>query len=127
MMMFSKLLFINALFTAVGGILLIFIPNQLMQLFGIQIPQTDFFVYYLLGAASLSFSVLSFSALKIKDKASLKVIALTFLTFHAAESVIGVYEIKNGFSSFVLGNVTIHLIFSILFWSLGFYKNAASA
>jgi hypothetical protein len=120
--MFSKLLFINGIFTALGGILLIFIPNSLMKLFGIQLPQSDFFICYLLGVASLSFSVLSFLSMTLKDKASLKVIALTFLIFNAAEAFVGLYEFTTGFSSFVLGNVTIHVVFSVLFWYFGFYR-----
>ena len=119
--MFSKLLFVNGIFTAAGGILLVFIPNTLMKLFGIQLPQTDFFIYYLLGVASLSFSILSFLSLKMRDKASLKIIALTFLLFNAAEAIVGIFEFTTGFSSFVLGNVTVHVIFSVLFWYLGFY------
>jgi hypothetical protein len=71
---------------------------------------------------SLSFSVLSFLSLKLKDKASLQVIALTFLIFNAAEAFVGLYEFTSGFSPFVLGNVAIHVIFSVLFWYLGFYR-----
>lgn len=123
--MFSKLLFINGVFTTAGGVLLIFIPNTLMKLFGIQLPQTDFFIYYLLGVTSLSFSVLSFLSLKLKDKASVKVVALTFLMFNAAEAIVGLYEFTTGFSSFVLGNVAVHAIFSFLFWYFGFYKITA--
>jgi hypothetical protein len=96
--MFSKLLFVNGIFTAAGGILLVFIPNTLMKLFGIQLPQTDFFIYYLLGVASLSFSILSFLSLKMKDKASLKIIALTFLLFNAAEAIVGIFEFTIGFT-----------------------------
>jgi hypothetical protein len=120
--MFSKLLFVNGIFTAAGGILLVFIPNTLMKLFGIQLPQTDFFIYYLLGVASLSFSILSFLSLKMKDKASLKIIALTFLLFNAAEAIVGIFEFTIGFSSFVLGNIAVHVIFSVLFGYLGLYR-----
>ena len=121
--MLKKLLFINGLFTAIGGILLIFLPNQLMQIFGIQLPQKDFFIYYLLGVTSISFSVLSFYSMKLRDRTGLKIIAFSFLTFHAAEAVVGIYEFTNGFSSVVLGNAAIHIIFSVFFWYSGFHKN----
>jgi Aminotransferase class-V len=96
--MLKKLLFINGLFTAIGGILLIFLPNQLMQIFGIQLPQKDFFIYYLLGVTSISFSVLSFYSMKLQDRTGLKIIAFSFLIFHIAEAVVGIYEFTNGFS-----------------------------
>jgi len=66
--MFIKLLFINGLFTAIGGMLLIAIPGRLMKLFGVQLPSQDFFIAYLLGVTSLSFSVLSFFAMKFVDR-----------------------------------------------------------
>jgi hypothetical protein len=123
--MLKKLLFINGLFTAVGGILLIFLPNQLMQIFGIQLPQNDFFIYYLLGVISISFSVLSFSSMKLKDQAGLKIIAFSFLILHVSEAVVGIYEFINGFSSVVLGNAAIHIIFSVFFWYSGLRKKPA--
>jgi hypothetical protein len=67
--MFRKLLFINGLFTASGGVLRIAIPGRLMKLFGRQFPSQDFFIAYLLGVTSLSFSVLSFFAMKLVDRA----------------------------------------------------------
>jgi hypothetical protein len=123
--MLKKLLFINGLFTAIGGILLIFLPNQLMQIFGIQLPQNDFFIYYLLGVISISFSVLSFSSMKLKDQAGLQIIAFSFLIFHISEAVVGIYEFTNGFSSVVLGNAAIHIIFSVFFWYSGLRKKPA--
>jgi hypothetical protein len=122
--MLKKLLFINGLFTAIGGILLIFLPNQLMQIFGIQLPQKDFFIDYLLGVTSISFAVLSFSSMKLKDRSGLKIIALSFLVFHAAEALVGIYEFTNGFTPVVLGNVGVHVIFSVFFWYSGLNKNS---
>jgi hypothetical protein len=121
--MFSKLLFINGLFTAIGGFIFIFFPNQLMQVFGIQLLQKGFFIYYLLGVTSLSFSVLSFSAIKLNDRASIRAIGLTFLIFHAAEAVVGVYEFTKGINSLVWITVVVHAVFSFLFWVFGVYKN----
>jgi hypothetical protein len=122
---FRKLLLVNGLFTAIGGIIFIFVPNQLMRLFGIQLLQKEFFIYFLLGVTSLSFAFLSFSAMKLADHTSLRIVAATFLIFHAAEAAVGIYEFAIGLSVWVLITVGVHVVFSALFWRSGLQKNPA--
>lgn len=117
------LLLVNAIFNAVGAVILMLFPAQMMHIFGISLSPSQYFICYLLGACSFGFAVLSFYARKIRDNQSLRLVVLTFFLFHLATAAVGIYTCLQGFSSRVWANVGIHSVFAILFWRTGFRKN----
>ncbi len=64
---------------------------MLSQLAGAQIDPNTYFVYYLLGVASLSFAVLSFFGISLNDVDALRALSWTFLVFHASSAGVAVY------------------------------------
>jgi hypothetical protein len=120
----SKLLLINGLFTFIGGVILIIIPNTIFGWVGIQLSGNIYVISYLLGVTSISFSVLSLYATLLKDRDSLKAISLTFLIFHLASAIVGINGLLHGLHAVIWINIVIHLTFSLLFLYLGFVQLA---
>lgn len=120
---FQLLLLVNAIFNAVGAVILMLFPAQMMGIFGISLCPSQYFICYLLGVCSFGFAVLSFYARKIRDNQSLCLVVLTFFLFHLATAAVGIYTYLQGFSPRIWTNVGVHSVFAILFWLTGFRKN----
>lgn len=74
-----KFLFIiNAIFNAIGAVILILCSAQMMKIFEINLTAQQNFICYLLGACSFRLAILSFYGRKITSKQSLHLIVLTF-------------------------------------------------
>jgi hypothetical protein len=119
----ARLFFLNALFTLAGGVILLVAPNQLTQLVGVHIDPNAYFVCYLLGVASLSFTVLSFFGIVLNDVNALRALSWTFLVFHASSAGAAVYaSFARSLSAAVWANILVHVLFSILFVYYGLMR-----
>lgn len=111
------LLIVNAVFTFLGGVGLMFFPEKIT--YGI-IPNHQYnFIFYLLGVCAISLAYLSFAAAKLTDNAGLKIVVITFLIFHGATMLVGIITILKGVSIFVLVNAVVHFLFFMAFFAAG--------
>ena len=122
----ARLFILNTLFTLAGGAILLITPSTVAQLAGAQIDPNAYFVYYLLGVASLSFAVLSFFGISLTDVDALRALSRTFLVFHASSAVVAAYASIHNLSAGVWVNILIHVLFSILFVYYGLMRTSKS-
>ena len=115
---------LNALFTLAGGVILLVVPNQIMQLAGVPVDPRADFVYYLLGTSALSLAVLSFFGMTWSDTHAVRAAAVTFLVFHASSAAVAVYVIAHGVSAVVWANVAVHVLFALLFLYVGVLRTS---
>jgi hypothetical protein len=115
----NTLLIAHAIVTLAAGILLIIAPTIIRNTVDIQISADQYILCYFLGAAELGIAYLSFSARKIGDKYSLRIIAATFIVFHAATAILEIYELLQGVSVKIIGNIILRLVVIGLFYYYG--------
>lgn len=114
----SVLFLANAVFTFVGGLALLFLPEKVM--YGVHIDRQYYFLFYLLGASAFSLAVVSFFARGFREKESIRAAVCTFLAFHGITALVGVYSMFMGASTFISVNAAVHAIFFVLFLVFGF-------
>ena len=112
----------HAVLTFAAGVVLIVAPKLIPSAVGIQIEPSAYLICYLLAAAELSIAFLSWSGRKISDARPLRVIAWTFIAFHAASGFLEIYAYVEGVSAAVLGNVAFRAVAVFLFAYYGIYK-----
>ena len=117
----SLLFFINGIFNALGGVLLFFFSDKLA--YGLNISQSANFLWYLLGAASITLAVISFYAAYLREGASIRAVRISLMTFHGLSALVSMWVATNGMSSLIWINATIHIIFFVLFWYFGLKNN----
>jgi len=117
----SLLFFINGIFNALGGVLLFLFSDKLA--YGLNISQSANFLWYLLGAASITLAVISFYGVYLKERVSIQAIRISLMTFHGLSALVSVWAITNGMSSLIWINATIHIIFFALFYYFGLTSN----
>ena len=117
------LLIAHAIVTLAAGILLIIAPTIIPNAVDVHISSDQYILCYFLGAAELSIAYLSFSAKKIDDQYSLRVIAATFIVFHAATTILEIYELLQGVGVQIIGNIILRLVVIGLFYYYGIHKN----
>jgi hypothetical protein len=112
------LLLIHAILTIAAGMVLIIAPAQIPSSVDINVAREQYLICYLLGAAELAIGYLSFTARKLTDAKSLRVIALTFIIFHVATAAVELLAITQGASSMLWANIVVRLIVAALFLRL---------
>lgn len=118
-MTLAKLFVIHALVTFAAGVVLIAAPEKIPETVGIQIKQSAYLLCYLLGSAELALAFLSYYSRTLTDAKSLRLIARTFILFHAATAAVEVYAFTQGSSAAIWGNVALRIVIIVLFWYYG--------
>jgi hypothetical protein len=119
-MKLNKLFFINGIFNALGGVILFFLTSILDK--ALHLGAEADFLWYLLGACSISIAVLSFYAYRFKEKDSIKATVITIMTFHGLSSLVSAWVLINGTTSLVWTNMGVHIVFFLLFLFLGIFQ-----
>lgn len=112
---FSQYLFLaNAIFNAIGAVILFVAPCILIERFGLGEGAT--FLVYLLAVCSLSLAILSWCAFRNKERTLARAAAVTFLVFHFVSALVSVwYVCMGGGEVYVWVNAAVHLLFAGLF------------
>jgi hypothetical protein len=103
----------------VAGTVLIVAPELIPGAVGISIDQSAYLVCYLLGAAEIAIAFLSYYAKNLSDPPALRLIALTFVIFHAVTAIVEVFAFMQGLSSAIWSNVALRVVAVILFTYYG--------
>jgi len=87
----NVLFYANALFNALGAVILFAAPPRLDSLLALR--SSSDFQWHLLAACSLSLAVVSFYAPTFKDPHAVRAVVLTFLTFNGVSAIVSVWAI----------------------------------
>lgn len=109
----KKLFLINGVFTALGAVILFLFAGRLDS--WLNLGHNSNFLWYLLGACSLSLAVLSFYAFTFKETFYVRAILATFLVFNGASALVGIWAIISGVNHLIWLNIIIHLTFFVAF------------
>lgn len=95
----------HGLITLAGAVVLTVFPAAIPATVGIAIEPADYLLVYLTAAAELAAAALSFGALRLTDRASLRLIVATFALWHGASGVLNLlYLGQTGFSVVLVAN-----------------------
>lgn len=117
------LLTAHAIITLAAGIVLIVAPTTIPKTVNIDINPDEYLLSYFLGAAELGIAYLSFYSRKINDRYALRIIITSFIIFHLSTGVLEVYGLFQGVDFKIIGNITLRVLVSILFFYYGIHKN----
>lgn len=110
-----NLFVLHALVTFVAGAVLIVAPELIPGAVGISIAPSIYLVFYLLGAAEIAIAFLSYYAKNLTDLPALRLIALTFVVFHAVTAIVEVFAFMQGVSAAIWSNVALRILAVTLF------------
>ena len=79
---------VHGLITLTGAIVLAVFPTAIPSAVGITVARPEYLLVYLVGAAELAVAVLSFGAIRITDRAALRLIVMTFVVLHGASGIL---------------------------------------
>jgi hypothetical protein len=74
---------LHGLITLAGAVVLTVFPKAIPSMVSITIARPDYLLVYLVAAAELAVAVLSFGAIRITDRAALRLIVTTLVVLHA--------------------------------------------
>jgi hypothetical protein len=107
-----------------AGVVLIVAPEQIPNAVDIQLDRSAFLVCYLLGSAELALAFLSYYSRTLTNAQSLRLIARTFIVFHAVTAVVEMYAFKQGGSIKLWANIAVRILVIVLFWYYGIRQTA---
>lgn len=81
-MTLSSLFYIHSFVTLLAALVLIVKPEAIPSTVNITVTEQQYLICYLLAAAELAISFLSFGAAYLKDVKALRLISLCFIAFH---------------------------------------------
>jgi hypothetical protein len=111
-----RILFIaHGVVTAAAGIVLIAAPALIPSAVGIALPAGANLLPYLLGAVELGVAVLSLGAVRLREPAAIRLIALGFAVLHAASALVEVLALAQGADPFLWGNVAVRVAVAVAF------------
>jgi hypothetical protein len=79
---------VHGAITLAGSFVLVVFPTAIPSAVGITITRPDYLLVYLLAAAELTVAVLSFGAIRITDRAALRLIVTTFVALHLVSGIL---------------------------------------
>jgi hypothetical protein len=83
-------LLVHGVITLAGAVVLTVTPTVIPAAVGIAVERPDYLIVYLVAAAELAASVLSFGAARLTDPAALRLVVVTFVVLHGASGVLDV-------------------------------------
>jgi hypothetical protein len=96
-------------------VVLIVAPAAIPGAVGILIDPSIYLVCYLLGAAEIAIAFLSYYAKNLTDPPALRLIALTFVVFHAVTAIVEVFAFMQGVSAAIASNIALRVAAAALF------------
>jgi hypothetical protein len=123
MMNISRLLIAHAIVTGAAGIVLIWDPGLILGLMGVELASRAFVVCYLLAAAELSLSILSYLGSSLDDPGAIRTVSLTIITFHAASALVESYAAVQAPRPALWVNIIFRLITVFLFFRYGIFRS----
>src|SRR5436190_7449101 len=81
---------VHGAITLAGAFVLAVFPRAIPAMVGITMTTPDYLVVYLVAAAELAVAVLSFGALRITDRAALRLIVATLVVLHATSGILDI-------------------------------------
>lgn len=105
----------HALLTLAAGLVLIVAPGAIPGFVGIQVTPGANLLGYLLGAAEVSLAVLSYFGRQLSDRPALRLVCLTFMSFHSLTALVEVYAFTQGVSGRIWANVLLRVVVTALF------------
>jgi hypothetical protein len=81
---------LHGLITLAGAVVLTVFPKAIPSMVGITIARPHYLLVYLVAAAELAVAVLSFGAIRISDRAALRLIVVTLVVLHATSGVLDI-------------------------------------
>ena len=111
-----KILFVaHGIVTAAAGVVLIVAPALIPSAVRIALPADANLLPYLLGAVELGVAVLSIGAIRLRDAAAIRLIAVGFAVLHAASAAVEVFALAQGADPLLWGNVALRVVVAVLF------------
>jgi hypothetical protein len=97
--------------TLAAAVVLVVVPAVIPSTVGISMDADGYLLSYLLAAAELFIAVLSLAAARLRDATAVRLIALSFATFHGATATLEVvYTLAEGGSVVLLANIVVRVI-----------------
>ena len=118
----SRLFFIHSVITLLAALVLLVKPEVIPEAVNISIGEQQYLICYLLAAAEIAISLLSFGAAYLKDTKALRLISLCFIAFHMSTATVEFAVLSNEGSPKIWANVALRLIVSGLFYYYGRFK-----
>ncbi|GAA3614818.1 hypothetical protein GCM10022419_120060 [Nonomuraea rosea] len=118
------LLTLHGVVTSAAGVVLIVAPGLVPSAVGIRIPADAYLVCYLLGAAELAVSFLSFAALR--QPGGVRLAAWTLIVFHGCTAAVEAYAFTRGVHASIWANVALRLAVIALFTHYGLRQKGLS-
>ncbi|MFI9550122.1 hypothetical protein [Nonomuraea endophytica] len=120
------LLIAHGLVTLAAGVVLVVAPGLVPSAVGITLPADAYLVCYLLGAAELAVSFLSFAARNLQHTEGTRLVAWTMIVFHGCTAAVEVYAFTGGVHAGIWANVALRLAVIALFAHYGLRRKESS-
>ncbi|GAA3681747.1 hypothetical protein GCM10022224_052520 [Nonomuraea antimicrobica] len=120
------LLTLHGLVTLAAGVVLVAAPGLVPSAVGVSVPEDAYLVCYLLGAAELAVSFLSFAARNLRHSEGTRLVAWTLVVFHGCTAAVEVYAFARGLHAGIWANVALRLAVIALFTHYGLREKATS-
>jgi hypothetical protein len=117
---------IHAVLTFAASVVLVLEPTAIPSAAGIHVEPSAYLLCYLLAAAELGISVLSWGARTITDIKALRLIVVSFMIFHAASGALEIYAFAGSTNAVIWANVVVRIFVIGLFAYFGRKVLAAS-
>jgi hypothetical protein len=102
---------VHGAITLAGAVVLVVFPTAIPATVGITLERGDYLLVYLVAAAELSAAVLSFGALRLTDRAALRLVVATFVVLHGASGLLNLlYGAQAGFGPVLVANTVARAI-----------------
>jgi hypothetical protein len=118
------LLLAHAIITFAAGVVLFVAPAAIPGAVDVTIEREQYLICYLLGAAELAIAFLSLTARKLTDRQAIRLVAWTFIVFHATTGIGELYAFARGTSAGILANVALRVVVVGLFAYYGLRPTA---
>ncbi|MFI7637319.1 hypothetical protein [Nonomuraea sp. NPDC049400] len=120
------LLTFHGLITLAAGMVLIAAPGLIPSAVGVRVPADAYLVCYLLGAAELAVSFLSFAGRSLRQSDGARLVAQTMIVFHGCTAAVEAYAFTRGVHAAIWANVALRMAVIALFAHYGLRRKALS-
>jgi hypothetical protein len=97
--------------TLAAAVVLVVVPAVIPSAVGISMDADEYLLSYFLAAAEICIAVLSLAAVRLRHAGAVRLIALSFATFHGATAILEVvYTLAEGGSAVLLANIVVRVI-----------------
>lgn len=116
----SKVIIINSLYALFGAVVMIFMPAQIMQPYGVVLENGGVFIAGLFGAGLLGYAILYYMLRNTKDKETVRVLSITAVIVHLVSALVAIMAIlANTVNSMTWVDTILHVLLALGFWQYG--------